>query len=180
MLGVTVTKALIVYSSVHGQTVKICEYLKQKLSDLGEHVTLCNIQDNPDLAGFDKVMIGASIRHGKHNPAVYEFISRNQAQLEAKPNCFFAVSLVARKPEKNTPETNPYMQAFLQKTTWRPAQIEVLGGNLNYQGYGPMDRNIIRFIMWVNKGPTELHTNVEYTDWQKVDALAEAFHQQAN
>ena len=170
------TQTLIVYSSVHGQTRRICQYLERKLVELGEGVTLCQIQDDVSLAAYDKVIIGASIRHGKHNPAVYEFIERNQDELDTKMNGFFSVSLVARKPAKNTADTNPYMQAFLTKTNWKPKLLEVFGGNLNYQGYGAMDRNIIRFIMWITKGPTDPNTCVEYTDWEKVDNFAMQIH----
>ncbi|UJF21633.1 menaquinone-dependent protoporphyrinogen IX dehydrogenase [Shewanella sp. OMA3-2] len=166
------TQILLIYSSVHGQTRKICEYIKQKVhqADQAEHyVTLAALDDVDDLSGFDSIYIGASIRHGKHRPALYEFIQQHQVELETKPSGFFSVSLVARKPNKNTPETNAYMQAFLQKILWQPALLQTFAGNLDYQGYGVMDRHIIRFIMWITKGPTDLNTKVEYTDWQKVD-----------
>ena len=41
-----------------------------------------------------------------------EFV--NKEILEKKSSAFFSVNVVARKPEKNTPETNPYMQKFLK------------------------------------------------------------------
>ncbi|WP_220746686.1 menaquinone-dependent protoporphyrinogen IX dehydrogenase, partial [Shewanella colwelliana] len=165
-----------IYSSVHGQTRKITDFLQQELVALGDEVTCATIDNPPSLADFDKVVIGASIRHGKHNPAVYDFIANNLALLNSKANSFFSVSLVARKPAKNTPETNPYMQAFLSKTEWRPKLLEVFGGNLDYQGYNALDRNIIRFIMWITKGPTDANTKVEYTDWDKVTYYAEQLH----
>ncbi|ACJ30714.1 Protoporphyrinogen oxidase [Shewanella piezotolerans WP3] len=168
---------LIVYSSVHGQTRKICAYLEEKLVALGNQVQAVSVSDTIDLAKFDKVIIGASIRHGKHNPAVYDFIEANQTQLEQKPSSFFSVNLVARKPLKNTPETNPYMQAFIEKSPWLPKLVAVFGGNLNYPSYGIVDRSIIRFIMWMTKGPTEADTNIEYTNWRKVDAFADDVNQ---
>ncbi|WOT05814.1 menaquinone-dependent protoporphyrinogen IX dehydrogenase [Shewanella youngdeokensis] len=167
------SKILIVYSSVRGQTRKVCAHIEKKLTALGNEVQVTSIDESVDLAEFDKIVIGASIRHGKHNPAVYDFIEANQSTLEQKPSSFFSVSLVARKPLKNTPETNPYMRAFVDKSPWLPQLLEVFGGNLNYPGYNMMDRNIIRFIMWITKGPTAADTNVEYTDWQKVDAYAD-------
>lgn len=160
---------LIIYSTVHGQTRKICDYMEEKLTAAGEVVTLASLEDKPDISGFDKVFIGASIRHGKHRPELYQFVAANKAALDSKPNGFFSVSLVARKPGKNTPDTNMYMQAFLKQSDWQPKELEVFGGNLDYQFYGPMDRNIIRFIMWLTKGPTDPNTKVEYTDWAKVD-----------
>lgn len=170
-------KILIVFSTVHGQTRKITNQLAQQLRELGNSVDIADIKSPPAMESFDKIIIGASIRHGKHNPALYEFIEKHQQLLSQKVSGFFSVSLVARKPEKNTPETNPYMQAFLEKTTWRPNMLQVFGGNLNYQGYNAMDRNIIRFIMWITKGPTDPSTSIEYTDWQKVHAFGEQIHQ---
>ncbi|MCG9728700.1 menaquinone-dependent protoporphyrinogen IX dehydrogenase [Shewanella sp. Isolate13] len=171
------SKILIVYSSVHGQTRKICGYLEDKLKAVGNSVTAVNIAEKVDLGEFDKIIIGASIRHGKHNPAVYDFIDAHKAELEQKPSSFFSVNLVARKPLKNTAATNPYMRAFFEKSPWVPDLAEVFGGNLNYPSYGAMDRNIIRFIMWITKGPTAADTNIEYTDWNKVDAYADSIHQ---
>ncbi|ASK70309.1 protoporphyrinogen oxidase [Shewanella bicestrii] len=170
-------KILIIFSSVHGQTRKITNQLAQQLKELGNSVVIADIKAVPAMESFDKIVIGASIRHGKHNPALYEFIQKHQKILTQKVSGFFSVSLVARKPEKNTPETNPYMQAFLSKTTWRPTLLQVFGGNLNYQGYNAFDRNIIRFIMWLTKGPTDPVTNVEYTDWQKVNYFGLLIHQ---
>jgi menaquinone-dependent protoporphyrinogen oxidase len=82
------------------------------------------------------------------------------------------VNLVARKPEKNTPETNPYMRAFLAKVPWRPTLVGVFGGDLDYQRYGAFDRNVIRFIMWLTKGPTDPQTKIEYTNWDEVERFA--------
>ncbi|MGI1986673.1 menaquinone-dependent protoporphyrinogen IX dehydrogenase [Shewanella glacialipiscicola] len=169
-------KILIIYSSVHGQTQKIATKLAQQLIGLGNSVVTADIKDAPALNEFDKVIVGASIRHGKHNPRLYEFIEKHQMVLASKVSGFFSVSLVARKPTKNTAETNPYMQAFLSKTTWRPQLLRVFGGNLNYPGYNTLDRNVIRFIMWLTKGPTDPVTNVEYTDWHKVIEFGEQIH----
>lgn len=65
-----------------------------------------------DLHSFDKIVIGASIRYGKHNKEVYSFIKKHQPVLEEKENAFFSVNIVARKPEKNRPDTNPYLINF--------------------------------------------------------------------
>ncbi|MBB1321601.1 menaquinone-dependent protoporphyrinogen IX dehydrogenase [Shewanella sp. SR43-8] len=167
------SQILLIHSSVHGYTQQICEYLQRQLASQDQQVTVAPLDDAPDLALFDKVYIGASIRHGKHRPTLYQFIETHRAQLESKPSGFFSVSLVARKPHKNTPQTNNYMQQFLSQSAWQPKLLQVFGGNLDYQGYNALDRNIIRFIMWLTKGPTDPNTKVEFTDWQKVDQFAQ-------
>lgn len=166
---------VILYSSVHGHTRKICDYIQHQLQNAGHTVTLATISEAPKLATFDKVIIGASIRHGKHNPALYAYIDQHKAELEQLDNAFFSVSLVARKPAKNTPNTNPYMQAFLQQTQWQPKSLAVFAGRLNYPDYNFFDRNAIRFIMWLTKGPTNIAVDTEFTDWASVDDFTKQF-----
>lgn len=165
---------LILYSTVDGHTRTICQRIGQLIEASGHTVTQEPIENagRIDLAAFDKIVIGASIRYGKHRPSVFEFIDANRALLDSRPNAFFTVNIVARKPEKNRPETNPYMKKFLQQTHWKPQLVDVFAGRLDYPRYGPLDRLMIRFIMLLTKGPTAPDTVVEFTDWQRVDAFA--------
>ena len=164
-------KVLLLYSTTDGHTVEICKRLKSVIEQGGDAVELENLKDGPILEGreFDKIVIGASIRYGKHQPLVYEFIKKNQAALEAHPNALFSVNVVARKPEKNTPETNPYLQKFLKQIDWQPQNLGVFAGKISYPDYGFVDKQMIRLIMWMTKGPTDPNTVVEFTDWAKVD-----------
>jgi menaquinone-dependent protoporphyrinogen oxidase len=167
------SNTLLLHFSVYGQTRKICERLQAHLAESGINADVVPVAKPPaDLERYDAIVIGASIRHGKHNPAVFDFIARHRALLEAKPSGFFSVNLVARKPGKNTPQTNPYVKAFLARSDWRPKLLDVFGGNLDYQRYQPFDRAAIRFIMWITRGPTDPRTNVEFTDWDEVRRFA--------
>lgn len=165
---------LIVYSTTDGHTLTICERMRKVLEGEGYRVTLMSIAENPivDLRPFDKIVIGASIRYGKHRPEVAEFIRRNEAMLDARPNAFFSVNIVARKPGKNRPETNPYLRKFLRRITWRPRALAVFAGRLDYPRYGFLDRSVIRLIMLMTRGPTDPRAVIEFTDWQQVEAFA--------
>jgi menaquinone-dependent protoporphyrinogen oxidase len=92
--------------------------------------------------------------------------------LESKKNAFFSVNIVARKPNKNTPQTNPYLLKFLKHISWKPENLAVFGGKLDYQRYGLFDRYMIRFIMWMTKGDTDLNSVIEYTNWDEVEKFA--------
>ncbi len=136
---------------------------------------LASVNDEPDadLQLFDKIVIGASIRYGKHRPQVYDFIERNKKVLESKPSAFFSVNVVARKPEKNRPETNPYMKQFQKEASWRPRELAVFAGKIDYRKYSFWDRQIIRLIMWITQGPTDTKTAVEFTNWKDVEAFGQ-------
>jgi len=164
-----VANILLLYSTVYGHTVKISEFIRADAAARGDTVTLRPLDEGAaDGDAFDAIVIGASIRHGKHNPGVAEFARANLGLLERKPSAFFSVSLIARKPTRNTPESNQYVREFLRKTPWKPRTVGVFGGVLDYQRYNWFDRGAIRFIMMITKGPTDVHTNVEFTDWEAV------------
>jgi menaquinone-dependent protoporphyrinogen oxidase len=164
-------KVLILYSTTDGHTVEICKRLATVVEAEGGAVQLADLADGPVLADFefDKIVIGASIRYGKHQKTVYEFIRNNRETLEAHPNALFSVNVVARKPEKNTPETNPYLQKFLRQIDWVPQNLGVFAGKIAYPALGPFDRTMIRFILWMTKGPTDVTETYEFTDWSKVE-----------
>jgi len=165
---------LIIYSTTDGHTRDICSYLLKIVEQHGNEVTIVSIEDvhkidsKVNLEAFDKIVIGASIRYGKHNRKVYDFIKDKGSLLDEKANAFFSVNVVARKPEKNTPETNPYLKKFLRQISWKPKRLAVFAGKIDYQKYRFWDRSMIRFIMWLTNGPTDPNAKVEFTDWQQV------------
>ena len=165
-------KSVILYSTVDGQTLKICNKLVEVFKQHNQSVALFSIDDfTEDISNYDKIIIGASIRYGVHNKSVIEFINNNKERLDTKKTVFFSVNLVARKPEKNKPETNPYVIKFFKTIDWKPTIVEVFAGNLDYQKYPFFDRTMIRFIMWMTKGPTDPKAKVEYTNWERVSAF---------
>ncbi len=164
-------KIVIIYSTTDGHTRDICYRLLKIIEENNNVVTLIPIEDanKLDLNAFDKIVIGASIRYGKHSAEVYEFIKINELILDKKPNAFFSVNVVARKPDKNKPETNPYLKKFLSQISWKPKELAVFAGKIDYQKYKIWDRLMIRMIMWITKGPTDPKTNIEFTDWDQVN-----------
>ena len=165
--------SLIIYSSTDGQTKIICEKIKN-FSKNSESIKLISLEEANDfnLQSYENIIIGASIRYGKHNKNLYKFISSNKETLEKKRSAFFSVNVVARKPEKNTPETNPYMKKFLKISNWKPDKLSVFAGKVNYPNYGFFDKYIIRLIMFITKGPTDTSKSFEFTDWSKVEDFA--------
>ena len=165
--------SLIIYSSTDGQTKIICEKIKN-FSKNSESIKLISLEEANDfnLQSYENIIIGASIRYGKHNKNLYKFISSNKETLEKKRSAFFSVNVVARKSEKNTPETNPYMKKFLKISNWKPDKLGVFAGKVNYPNYGFFDKYIIRLIMFITKGPTDTTKSFEFTDWSKVEDFA--------
>ncbi|WP_445957224.1 menaquinone-dependent protoporphyrinogen IX dehydrogenase [Yeosuana sp.] len=166
------TNLLIIYSSVDGQTLKICNALAEQLKEQNQPVEIYSIDTfNKDLKPYDKIVIGSSIRYGVHNKKIIDFINSHKEELEAKKSVFFSVNLVARKPEKSTPTENPYVVKFFKTIDWKPTLVEVFAGKIDYKKYNFFDRKMIQLIMWMTHGPTNKDAEIEYTNWEKVKSF---------
>ena len=165
--------SLIIYSSTDGHTKTICKRIIDFLKDrnITKLVSL-NEAKNLDLSEFDKIIIGASIRYGKHSEDLYKFIELNKNTLNEKESIFFSVNVVARKPEKNTPDNNPYIKKFLKISKWKPKKIGVFAGKVDYPNYNFFDKYIIKLIMFITSGPIDTSQSYEFTDWSKVEDFA--------
>jgi menaquinone-dependent protoporphyrinogen oxidase len=165
---------LIVYSTTDGHTRHICDRIATQIQQQAIRVVVKPVAETrtADVLAADVVVIGAAIRYGKHKPEVAAFVARHQAALERRPNAFFSVNVVARKPGKDRPDGNPYLQKFLRRITWKPALLEVFAGRIDYPHYGTLDRTMIRLIMWMTRGPTDPTRSHEFTDWVRVDDFA--------
>ena len=166
------TKILIIHSSVDGHTTHICERIRSVRNDLDIDIISLSKTKNISLNKYEMIIIGASIRYGKYRKELFEFIDKNLNVIHSKKNAFFSVNVVARKAEKNSTDTNPYIEKFLQKTSWKPKIIDVFAGKIEYPKYNLFDRSIIKFIMWMTNGPTDTSKNFEFTDWSKVEKFA--------
>ena len=161
-------KTVLIYSSVDGQTLKISKRIKEIFDQHKQSVELVSIDDfNGNVTDYDRLVLGASIRYGVHDKKVIDFINKNKKELESIETAFFSVNLVARKSEKNKPDTNPYVIKFFKSIDWTPTLVEVFAGKLDYKKYPFFDRIMIQFIMWMTKGPTNTEAEIEYTNWDR-------------
>ena len=169
------SRILIAISTVDGHTQRIGQHLQKQLQALHHQVELDTVENRMAIAPntYDHIIVGASIRYGKFRPQLYAFIQQNLSVLQATSNAFFSVNLVARKPGKDTPEGSPYTQRFIEQSGWHPEHMAVFAGRLHYARYGFIDRHMIRFIMWLTKGPTALDTDQDFTNWQKVERFGQ-------
>lgn len=169
-------KALILFSTREGQTKTIASYIAETLQGTLD----CDVvdllhADAIDPAGYDLFMIGASVHYGHFHPALSKFIHRHLALLQQKPSAFFTVNLTARKPGKNTLQTNAYTRKFLLRSPWQPEVGAVFAGALRYPRYNWFDRIMIQFIMRMSGGETDASKEIEYTDWAQVAKFAREF-----
>ena len=162
--------SLIIFSTTDGHTKKICERIVNFLNN-EKLVKIVSLEEATklDLSEFQRIIVGASIRYGKHSKELYKFIKFNKRILDQKESVFFSVNVVARKFQKNTPETNPYIKKFLRISKWQPKKLGVFAGKVDYPSYNIFDKYIIKLIMFITGGPTDTSQSYEFTDWSKVE-----------
>ncbi|WP_409421485.1 menaquinone-dependent protoporphyrinogen IX dehydrogenase [Pseudaeromonas sp. ZJS20] len=165
-------RVAVFYSSRNGQTRKILETLLRGQPDA--QVEWYDLHQYPkkNLTKYDKVLIGASIRYGHFHPSLESFIQGHLEQLKAVDANLIGVCLTARKPEKATPKTNPYMRKLLARVAWHPQRAAVFAGALRYSQYNWWQTRIIQLIMKMTGGQTDTSQDVELTDWAAVEEFA--------
>ena len=166
-------KSIIIYSTTDGHTKKICDFINSNSNKNNFEVLSINHISDLDIEKYELIVLGASIRYGKYSPLVFKFVKNYKKILIKKKNAFFSVNVVARKPEKSSPETNPYIQKFLKKTNWVPKKIGVFAGKVDYPSYNIINKFVIRFIMYITKGPTDISRSYEFTNWDNIKKFAQ-------
>jgi menaquinone-dependent protoporphyrinogen oxidase len=140
---------------------------------------ICDIQNfddfNGELTAYTKLILASRIRYGKHCPRMAQWIVKHKDTLALKETAFVSVSLVARKPEKTTATTNPYVRKFLKQTHWNPNSIGIFAGCVDYSKYKWLDKFMIKLIMRITKWPVHATQPIEYTQWDAVTQFATDF-----
>lgn len=165
---------LVLYFSRGGHTAKISEAIASEIRQQGHNCDVINILDGKEIhwSKYDLVAFGAPVLYGTYDKSVFRFLSQNHQSLSAKPNSFFCVNVVARNPEKRTPENNKYLQKFLMLSPWQPNDVKIIPGIVNYPAWPWYDRLAIQLIMKMTNGPTDSKAVIDYTDWNDVKVYA--------
>ncbi len=167
---------LFYYATRDGQSRRIAERIAARLRERGIAATpqdLAATAASPaQVSAAPLVVLVAAIRYGKHLPEAQRLLEAYTALPSPPPLVFASVNLTARKPGKDTQEGNVYLRKAIARHRLRPVLAAAIAGRLDYSRYRWFDRQMIRFIMLLTGGPTDVRARVEYTDWEKVDAFA--------
>ena len=84
-------KILLTYWTTDGHARSISERIAARLESKGAAVeAVCLRDEQRSPAGYDAVMVGASIRYGFHHPEVQRYVNRYAWELGSLPNAFFS------------------------------------------------------------------------------------------
>ena len=170
-------RILAVYGSNYGQAEAVLRRVTGVLEAGGHTVSVFKgdaIPTDLSVQGFDAVVVGASIRMGRYEAYMRDFVQGHRDTLNALPTAF--VSVNGTRPESNPEwraEAEGYVQEFLKQTAWEPRWTASFAGALRYRRYDLVTRWIMKRISRRRGGPTDTSRDYEFTDWDAVDRFAE-------
>ena len=167
---------LAVYGTMYGQTARVVERIARVLAAGGHTVTIWKGDHRPSrrsLDEFDGFLIAGSVRLGRHQKYLEDFVRRNVVRLNATPSAFVSVcgALMGSRPE-GTVEARKYVDDFLERTRWHPGATIAFPGSLLYTRYGMLTRWMMKFISRRTGRPTDTSRDYDFTDWAAVDRFA--------
>jgi menaquinone-dependent protoporphyrinogen oxidase len=164
------------YATHDGQARRIAERIAGRLAEKGIPASpqdlAANFPTPEKLAEARLVTIVSAVRYGRHLPEGRRLLSTFQTLRAPPPLAFLSVCLAARKPGRDTAAGNPYLRKAIARHRLAPALAVAVAGRLDYPRYGWLDRQMIRFIMTLTRGPTDPTTSIEFTAWNVVDDVA--------
>jgi menaquinone-dependent protoporphyrinogen oxidase len=164
------------YATRDGHSRSIAVRIVERLAANGIRATASDLATasptQAELAAAPLVALVAAVRYGRHLPEAGRFLVAYGSLSSPPPLALASVNLTARKPDKSSAETNPYLRKLIARSPIKPALAIAIAGRLDYPRYRWWDRQIIRIIMWLTGGPTDPSTCVDFTSWCAVDQFA--------
>lgn len=170
-------RVLVYYASTHGQTAKIARRIAEVLREAGHDAEAENAAAaDRDPAGYDGVIVAASLHAGRHQSEVVSWVREHREELGRVRTLFLSVSLTAAEDTlEATTATRACIDRFCDETGWRPDKAVPLAGALEYREYDPFTRLLMRLKMRQGGHPTDTSHDYDYTNWFQVEDLAREF-----
>ena len=172
-------KLLIVYGTTEGQTRKIVQVMRDRLTTSGHGVTLVEAIEPPadlDPRAFDAVIVSGSVHVGKYQTAVEEFVRTHAASLAVMRSAFVSVSLsAAGHDEDDVRGLEKVVADFAHRTGWTPSVLHHVAGAFRYTEYDFFKRWALKYIAWRKGAPTDTSRDYELTDWEDLARFADGF-----
>ena len=168
-------RVLIVYASTHGHTAKIAARIARALERAGLQPDVRDIAaaHAVKLTDYAAAVVGASVHMEHHQREIVAWARAHAVTLEAMPSAFFSVCLaVADDTDEARTAARSYIDDFEDDTGWTPDRTVTFAGALQYREYDFPTRLVMRLLMAHGHHPTDISTDVDYTDWDAVDRFA--------
>ena len=166
------SRALIVFGSTYGQTERVAERIAATLRDAGFTVDVHRGDRRPtplSVAGYDGVVVAASVLMGRYQRYIREFVRRHADRLNHSTSAFISVCGAAGSDPRRAQE---YMDALFRESGWHPTITRSFTGAVAYTKYSWLLRWWLQRISRRAGLPTDTSRDWDLTDWNEVDRFA--------
>jgi len=168
----------VLFGTTDGHTARVARHVANVLRGLGHALEVVDLREDalPSFTGLEAVIVAGSVRMGRFQRKLVEFVRDHREAIARLPNAFLAVSLAAaHDTEAAKREVVKTLARFGAQTRWAPQATIPVAGALLYTRYGFFKRFVMRTIARKAGGDTDTSRDYEYTDWPALTGFAMRF-----
>ena len=172
------SRILVLYGTSTGHTAKVARVLGDTLRACGHAVDVVEAARDTAVepADYAGILVAASVRAGRYQKPVRQWVRQHAQALNGKPTAFVSVCLaVLQKDPAVQKDLERILAAFTGETGWWPGATKSVAGALLYTKYNVFVRWMMKRIVAKAHGDTDTSRDYEYTDWADVRAFARQF-----
>jgi len=156
-------KTIIVFASKYGTTEKVACSIAEKLTETSEvEMFSLNKNANPNISGFEMVILGSSIYAGQASKKMKTFCRVNESALLQKKTGLFVCGMHHDKEQQEKELKEAYPEVLHENA----AAADFMGGEFLFEQMNIFERLIIKKI-------AKTTTSVHQIDWKAVDEFIE-------
>ncbi len=165
-------KVLVTYSSGFGATREVAEKIGDVLGKEGDlKVTVRSIDEVGDIAPYEAVIVGSSVRAEKPLANVRDFFAGNREVLAGKKVALFAVCLTAGNHEGREKVRKEYLGYIVERyPELNLLTSEAFGGKIDFERLNPIMKLLMTRVLERSGLPAQ--GSIDTRDWGFIEAWA--------
>lgn len=157
-------RILVTYATRAGSTVEVAAAIGETLGARGFSVDVKPVKENPQVDGYQAVLVGSAIRFGQWLPEAVEFVKNNQQALNRVPVALFTVHIMnLGDDEQSRGNRMAYLSAV--RPLIKPVDEVFFPGEIDPARLSFLERLIGQIV----KSPVG-----DFRDWDKIRGWANA------
>ena len=169
---------LVVYGTTDGHTAKIAQFVGDTFTRAGARVEVApaGTEGDPSPAGYDGVVVAASLHAGGYQRSVRRWLRHHAADLSGRPTGFISVCLgILQQDPAVWAELDASVDRLLRQTGWQPTVVKIVAGAIPYRRYGWLKRVIMQRLTKKAGVITDPSRDYDYTGWEDLRLFAKGF-----
>jgi menaquinone-dependent protoporphyrinogen oxidase len=160
-------RVAVIYSSKHGTTEMVAGAVADKMKGENNEVELfsLNKNPNPEISGFEVVILGTPVYAGAASGKMKAFCKKNESALLQKKTGLFVCGMEPAQAKQEKELKEAYSEVLLEKA----GATGFLGGAFLFEKMSFIERAIIKKIAKTDK-------SIQRIDWDVLDAFVETLY----